>query len=25
VIANPPDYLVNGMSVAVQTAPGGGA
>jgi RND family efflux transporter MFP subunit len=25
VIANPPDYLVNGMSVAVQTAQGGGA
>jgi RND family efflux transporter MFP subunit len=25
VIANPPDYLVNGMSVTVQTAPGGGA
>ena len=24
VIANPPDYLVNGMSVAVQPAPGGG-
>jgi multidrug efflux pump subunit AcrA (membrane-fusion protein) len=23
VIANPPDYLVDGMSVAVQTAPGG--
>jgi RND family efflux transporter MFP subunit len=25
VIANPPDYLVDGMSVAVQAAPGGGA
>jgi multidrug efflux pump subunit AcrA (membrane-fusion protein) len=24
VIANPPDYLVDGMSVAVQTAQGGG-
>jgi RND family efflux transporter MFP subunit len=24
VIANPPDYLVDGMSVAVQTAPGSG-
>jgi multidrug efflux pump subunit AcrA (membrane-fusion protein) len=24
VIANPPDYLVDGMSVAVQTTQGGG-
>jgi hypothetical protein len=24
VIANPPDYLVDGMPVAVQTAPGSG-